>query len=444
MFLNAAKDWVCNSYSIDMRYFAGKNGDNLQLWEALIMLTPLPSSQDTSFQFETNPFYAGQSQLSGIPKKTLLQILERAAEGQINVYGHSFNLSNEQPYNYYSEMANSGRWFSDLHLKVASNQPPFLTAIDISSIENALRRYKLPFDGLADISRWLGLNDPQRSFVPSINIRVGPPVDLIFPESNLADDRLSLTLHAHPNFNVDQAYLAVSAIPGKALESRKQIGTNINWKRVQNGRRVGIAQIHIEQADSVLTMLMIGNTTVRRHWFLDSAKARNSRLIAVQHFDKDIRMIKQAILENATDSGRFEKGIAALLFLLGFTPSLQMETDSPDLVVTTPAGKLVIVECTTRIADFSAKLGRLVDRRGSLSKALQASNHYSRVDAALVCALPKDQIATHTDELKNHQIILISKEDLVAAFDRLRFPNDPDEMLDQAVAQLNTVGTTFI
>jgi hypothetical protein len=181
---------------------------------------------------------------------------------------------------------------------------------------------------------------------------------------------------------------------------------------------------------------MIGGYPVRRHWFVDSAKSPHDRLIAIQHFDGELRMIKKAVLESV-DSGRFEKGIAALLFLLGFTPVLQLESDSPDIVVATPSGRLLIVECTIKIADFGVKLGKLVDRRASLVKALQVSMHYSRVDAALVCALPKDQIAMRADDVIAHKVILVTKEELMLAFDQVRFPSNPDEMIDTAFTKLH-------
>ena len=440
MFLSAAEDWVCDSFSIDIRYFAGKHSDKVHLWEALIAVNPLPPLQDMNFHVETSQFYAGQLQLSKQPKKKLLKILNHAARGYIDVSGYSFCLSGEQPFNSYSEMVHRDRWFSDLHLQINGSRQSIPSAIDVASIDNELRRNELPFDGLADIAGWLGLADPRYSnSSPSINIRVNPPVDLILPECKLENEQLHLILYAHPSFDVNRIGLAVRVVPGKALGSRKQVNSEISWKRARNGKREGIALINLEQADSVLVMLMVGNSTVRRQWILDPTKARNSRLIAIQHFDKELRKVRQAALE-PLGSEQFEKGIAALLFLLGFTPALGIEKDSPDLIVTTPGGKLIIIECTTRIADFSTKLGKLVDRKGSLSRALQASSHHSRVDAVLVCTLPRDQIATQTDELKTHQIILITKEELLTAFDRLRFPNDPDEMIDKAIAQLATMG----
>lgn len=438
LFLRAAADWVCDSYSVDIRYLIRKDGEQLYLWEASIELAPLPASQDMSFRIETSLLLTAHHLFHDQPKVELMQLLERATQGQIDVSGYSFHLNKEQPYDYYSEMIHHDRWYSDLHLQVIGGRSPLPAPIDIASIDNALRRSDPPFDGLVDITAQLGLTDFQSNTgAPSIKIRVGPPVDLIFPQCSLQDDRLCVTLHAHPYFDVSRMSLAIRAVPGTGLHSRKQVASAIEWKQPYGGRREGVLEIHLDQADSVLVMLTIGNSTVRRQWFLDSAKARNSRLIAIQHFDREFRMIRQAVL-NPASSERFEKGIAALLFLLGFTPVLQLETDSPDIVVTTPGGRLVILECTTRMADFNSKLGKLVDRRGSLSKALKASGHYPRVDAVLVCALPKNQIAIQAADLETHRTILITKENLISAFDQLRFPNDPDEMIGKAVAQFAT------
>jgi len=181
-------------------------------------------------------------------------------------------------------------------------------------------------------------------------------------------------------------------------------------------------------------MLLIGQTTVRRQWILDPAKARNHRLLAVQQFDQDLRMIRDAVLQG-TDSVKFEHGVAALLFMLGFSPSVQLETNAPDLIVATPLGRLVIVECTTRISDFASKIGKLVDRRGALQKSFARSGHPTDVIAALVCRLPRDQIAAQPADVLAHNVLLFSQEDLSSAFDRVRIPQDPDQMVRTMLEQ---------
>jgi hypothetical protein len=48
----------------------------------------------------------------------------------------------------------------------------------------------------------------------------------------------------------------------------------------------------------------------------------------------------------------------------------------------------------------------------------------------------RDQIGVHADELRAHNTILIAGEEISAAFDRLRFQNDPDKMLADALAAI--------
>ena len=148
-------------------------------------------------------------------------------------------------------------------------------------------------------------------------------------------------------------------------------------------------------------------------------------------------MIRRGLLDDA-DPKRFEIAISALLFLLGFSPSVQLETDSPDLIVATPLGRLVVVECTTRVADVASKVGKLVDRREALQRKLRADNAGAEVSAALVCRVPRDQIAAQSDNLKAVRIILVSAEDITAGLDRAWATNNPDDILDQALRTLST------
>lgn len=436
-FLKAAEAWVCDGYSIDVRYLAERKKGETQLWSASILLNPLKAQRDLSFSIESPGFVIGQSQRAAQTKKALLKVLERAVLGIVDTPSAIAQLPNLQPHGFFSEMSYRERWFSDLHLQIDGSRIPLSHPTQLVEMDNKLRASEPPFDGLADAANWLGLSVPGvTSSPPSIVIRVGPPCDLIFEGCILSKDKLQLVLHAHPKFDISTVGLAVRAVPGDALNARRQIATDIKWGRAQGGRRVGKVNVSLKQADNALVMLLIGNQTVRRQWFTDPAKAQNKRLLAVQHFDQDLRMIKQAVFD-ASESAKFEQGIAALCFLLGFCAALQLETDAPDIVLTTASGKLALIECTTRIADFANKLGKLVDRRGALSKSLMESGHSTTVTAILICRLPRNQISAQREDLHAHGTILMSREDLVAAFERLRHPTDPDGFLDELLAKLD-------
>ena len=307
--------------------------------------------------------------------------------------------------------------------------------LDLASIDNALRAAAPPFDGVEDLRAWLGLRLPDSSSLSTISIAINPPIDIRVDESSLSGDVLRLVLHAHPKASKSQVTLAVRAVPGDGLLSRAQVADKIVWGEVNDGRIEGRAEISLSKATGALAMLLIGPDTVRRNWFLDPARAPNHRFAAVQQFDTDLRMLKRGLFED-TDSTRFETAVASMLFLLGFSPAIQLETNSPDLIVVTPLGRLILVECTIRVADVQTKLGKLVDRREALLRTLRANNQGTEVVAALVCRLPRDQIAAHVNTLKAMRVVLVAAEEITTAIDRARLPVDPEAILTQALQTL--------
>lgn len=435
-FLDAAEQWLCDGYWLSIRYAASITKDGIKIWDAGIYLNPLPPDQDNSFSIETKNFLIGQYQHRSVKKSSILKILKDATKGVLAIPGKKMVLPTSERIDFYSELHHRDRWATELHLNIRAGRPSPLSQIELSAIDNSLRAASPPFDGLSDALSWLGLNDNQGlSSQPSITIKSNPPVDLMIDQSSLQNNTAEVIIHAHPKLDVGRVTLAVRATPGDGISARFQATDLIKWGSVKHGIRRGIAKISAGNADNLLAILMLEQQMIRRQWLLDSGKARNNRLIAAQHFDSELKMTRNAVFESH-DSTRFENGVAALLFLLGFSPAVQLETAAPDIIVTTPGGRMVIVECTIKIADFSSKLGKLVDRRGALNKTLKSASHFIDVAAVLVCRLPRDQIAAQAEMLKKNQVLLISNEDLIEAFHRLRLPSDPDLMLSEALAKI--------
>jgi len=436
LFLDSAASWLCDSYSVDVRFIARHDLNPPQFWEALIFVNPLPILEEFTFDIQNSHISAGRIQKSKMPAIELLQVVESASNGVLAIDQHNHQLKVDGAFHYYSEMSDRDRWYSPLHLQISgtSNHP----APDFVGLDSALRGAPLPFDGATDLLTSLGFKDGSFSRSTSaLSMYIAPPADIRFETSNLANNRFRLTVHAHRNFDPSKLDVAIRVVPGNGIRGRTHITSEFVWETEANEILVGRLDRELSDADSVLVMIQIGGVTARRQWFLDPVKPRNVRFLATQLFDQELKMLKQSVLES-TDSRRFETGVASLLFLLGFSPSVSLETDSPDLIVATPSGRLAIVECTTRIADFPSKLGKLVDRRGKLSKALAESSHNNTVTAVLVCSLPADQIAANVVQVQSHQVISITRSELEQAFLNLRFPVDPDQMLESAIARLKS------
>lgn len=440
-FLNAMDSWICEEYCVDIRYVALISPNGYHIWRCSIAVTPISANTNNSFCIEQERVLVGQSQRNKIGKQELCRIIQDAADGRLEIENRVLTLSGDPEFHYTTEMVYRDRWYYNLHLGINGKSVQLPSQVEWLEIDNSLRASSPPFDGLEDVFGWFGFDSAQSmgSRSSDINIWIMPPVDIIYDQCNLVGDELTICLHAHPDFDTNRMRLAIRTVPGISVNSRMQVANQIKWN-LDKDLKKGVIQTKLEKADSVLSMLMVGSDTVRKQWFVDSGKARNNRYLVVQHFDKELKMAKKAVLESQ-DQNRFETGIALLLFLLGFTPAVQIETDSPDIVVSTPGGKILIVERTNRISDFATKVGKLVDRRGDLSKALSASGHHSQVYAVLVCKVPKDQIPATGFGLNEQNIILINGDDLERAFDRVRADSDPDALVDEAIKELEQNAT---
>lgn len=439
-FLSSAHAWVCDRYAIDTRFIARKCTSGWELIEASVALWPLPHMADASFTVTTPDIMAGQCQAFPVTKSEALEALRAAAAGSLKVNDLTLALPNLRDLDAYSEMTHRDRWFSPLHLRVSARHAMAPSPASITTLDAALRLGERPFDGTTDLAAWLGLNaDFSGSRAPSITLTVAPPIDLIYDETGLSGDLLSATLHAHPDLNLDQVTLAVRAAPGGGLTGRRQVADLIVWSDLLENRRVGKLHVQLPSSDSVLTMLSLGTETVRRQWIIDPRKARNQRYIAMNQFDSDLRMIRNALFD-APDSRKFEQAVAVLLHIMGFSAAVPIETDSPDLIVSTPGGQTVIIECTLRVADFGSKSGKLVGRRALLAKALSGANLPGTVVAALVCRLRREEIGASDRELRERGILLLTAEDIESSLLRARFVLDPDALVKRAVAAMASAG----
>ena len=419
---------------MDVRYIAGTGERGNEIVDATVVLNPLPPSANNNLQLALPGLLAGQWQVPSVDKNSLVSIIREATTGSLVLDGLTLILPRDTDYRFQPSVLDQNTSFSPQILQILGRSPAPLS--QAAAIDDALRSSNPPFDGISDLCSWLGLRTPDPSSLSSITITLNPPVDIMVDRCSLKAGALRLTLHAHPKADLSLIGLAMRAVPGEGLPSRLQIADRIVWGSATDGRLEGNVDIKLANAHGAQVMLMIGGATVRRHWFLDPTKAATPRLAAVQHFDTDLRMIRQGLFD-AHDSKRFELSVAALLFLLGFAPSVQLETNSPDILVSTPQGRLAVVECTTRVADVMTKIGKLVDRRGGLTKALEVEHHRADVVAALVCRLPKDQIAAQSTTIREMNVLLITAEDLEQALLRAPFPTDPDSIIAQAEQRLH-------
>jgi len=433
-FLKVCDEWLCDGYSYDIRYVATATDSGFDLFDVVIILSPLPPTVDNTLVVRAGSFIAGQAQAADIGKSQLMTIVKKALSGFVSAEHLEGTLPQDGPYQIQLGAMSAATWFQPLTCKVIGAAPNVPIA-DVAALDTSLRTSDPPFDGAEDLRAWLGVRLPAREFLSAITITVNPPVDLLIDRSGFIEDRLRLVLTSHKNANRSLVRLAVRSVPGDGLKCRSQLGHKIEWQEGSTGLVEGTVEIALPDETAGLSMLVVGSETVRRHWFVHPTKSLNYRWVAFKQFDPGLKMIRRGLFES-TDSRRFEAAVAALLFALGFSSALQLETDAPDIVAVTPAGRIILVECATRIAEVGAKIGKLVDRRGALQRTLRSGNKAIDVTAALVCRLPRDQIATRSEEVAAMGLLLATAETLNEALIRAEVSADADQILDQALQDL--------
>ncbi|MDN7695059.1 hypothetical protein [Burkholderia cenocepacia] len=437
-FADAVAEAVFDGYTLITRYVTLVAGGKRQIWAAVLEATSAKPRPEYCFRLEIEDVAVGHAEVTIENVKDLVGALKTASVGRLEIDGQQLDLigrdmeQTEIPLHY--QLHNTlGKWASPITFEVKNPRFGELPTRNREYFDTSLRLADPPFDGLDDVAGWLGLKVTGQ-VQPSISIVVHPAADLLLDACKLKDNRLMLVIEAVSHLDPNAMSVMVREAPGLGVQTRKRLSDRILW--TQDGdKRIGNLTVDLRNAHAALVMLVVGKHTVRRHWFTDPAKAPNHRLSTMNHFDHGLRKLVEALRGNSNQQNEFEKAVAALLFLLGFMVGAPSESEAPDLIAVTPAARLLLVECTVSVKDIHTKMGKLVDRRESLRNVQGTANPMSEPIAVLVCKAPRARIANAADA-KKHGVILWAGEQIEEAIARAVVPNNPDEIMEQALESL--------
>jgi hypothetical protein len=173
-------------------------------------------------------------------------------------------------------------------------------------------------------------------------------------------------------------------------------------------------------------------------WIGDPGSFPNWKRTTYEWADPGCEVLKDLLFEKIKkrkkEGGDFEVGVASLLWMLGFGV-LQIRSprllDNPDLLMTTPGGRIVLVECTTGVIDKEDKLAKLHDRARSLKGQLEkAGSGHIELLPVLVTSLPAASVVD-IEKATKFGIQVLTKEGLQSALDRSIIPQDPDALFKE-------------
>lgn len=437
-FESAALSWMCELYNIEIRYIATQSDSDIEIIQALVLFYPWSNTERDpelfQFRIQAGNFYIGQHVLQNSTLYEAKDILNEAINGGINYPLFKMKLAAPTGSYHYHRMETGNEWTNMIHMSVSAQEADPI--IIPPTIDDDLRRANVPFDGFSDLMQWLSLQDFRHpSGRPSISIVVHPPAQISISDCALTDEKLTVAIEIMPSVHPENVSVAVMGSPPNGVSLRKQLRNSLEWKNQPDKKRIcGVCTVNMDGAYMALVALSIGSVYVQRHWFSDPSLSRNIRYTATQEFDTDLRMIKKRL--ESSDSRVFEKAVAALIFLLGFAPLMMLETDAPDIIAVSPAGQVVLVECTIKTTDAEAKIGNLVARRESLKSAFLRGNFSNPIISLLVCQCERSHIHASDAAIASNDVILLTKEDLTQYVVNAQHPVDADEISAKALTRL--------
>lgn len=234
---------------------------------------------------------------------------------------------------------------------------------------------------------------------------------------------------------------------GRVIERRILLGSELKWHEIEDppNHQYGRGLVRIPLGASIKCFVSYRGVAQHEGWIGDPGSFPNWRRTAYEWADPGCEVLRDFLFEEKKarkESRDFEVGVASLFWMLGFGV-LQLRTkrleENPDLLITTPFGRMALVECTTGVIDTDDKLAKLLSRSKTMKNKL-ASTGSAHVDLlpVLVTALPFAEVMDF-DKATKFGIFVMTKEALLAALERCAFPQDADTTFLDQIQALKTM-----
>jgi hypothetical protein len=181
-------------------------------------------------------------------------------------------------------------------------------------------------------------------------------------------------------------------------------------------------------------------------WIADPALSQNARRAALEESDDKLAVLRDFLFEEQKprkEARDFEIGVAWLLWMLGFSVAhagaTSRTSDATDILATTPAGHMALVECTTGQIKADTKLAKLVARAQTIRRRLDASgNRHIQLLPVIVTTLGRDEVKADLDQAQKLGVVVATREDLSEALDRTVMMQNADLIFSEAQDNLRS------
>lgn len=326
--------------------------------------------------------------------------------------------------------------FSILQLTGSSNDTPIRDV----HLDWELMSASAPYDSINELCLEFGVGPIEQ--LPVTFEAVLTPVVEIGASSRVNDAKAEINLLLAPTLDSQKASLGYRVFEQGVVAHRGEVaGEDLEWSD-WNDVRKGAVIFDVPPAAAVHCYARFDGVTHHHYWIADPSTAQNPRRAAYEKFDPELRILRELLVPEVGNAADLEKGVAWLLWLLGFSPIHLAEkrkrvSNAPDLLAVTPAGHHVVVECTMGQLKGDSKMERLVGRAAVVRERLERSNNkHLRVLPLMVTSMTRPEVAAGEQPAKEQGVVILTREDLLAACDRTVVLPTPDAMFEEAEQSL--------
>jgi hypothetical protein len=242
-----------------------------------------------------------------------------------------------------------------------------------------------------------------------------------------------------PRENVSLGYRVIDGKKNVVTRSRVS-SESMDWE-VVGDRQICRVKLDVPPASFVHCMASYAGIAQNFGYIVDPQNFPNDRRAVFEQFDQELVVLRELLfrpIAKGMQARDFEAAVSWLAWMLGFNtalfgiiPKLQ---EAPDIVLTTPSGHYLIVECTIGMLRAENKLATVIRRAVDLRDRLAANgSSHLNVSPVIVTALTLDNVKAELEQAERHGVVVITREWLENGLERTIGPPDAEQIYKDAM-----------
>lgn len=423
--------------TVQFRYVAYKASDRFVLLKGIVTLMTAQSSIPPPPPYESDTLRIGLCSVFDV-YGSVAELIDDLLSGKVKLpFGEAaFPTSNGQrPWAHFYPIQPPGVQGNQRQtaLQLVGDQAgAYMPQADYDWV---LRASHEPFESFGEILYHHGLG----TIVGAVTVDFyAAPLATVDFYAKDTDGRAVPTVVIASGLDRDKASLGYKLLRNNVIIDRKRLmGSELTWAS-HGGFDYGQFPLSRTPDTYVYCVASYDGVAQQYGWLTDAAGSHNPRRRAFEAVDENLDIVR-SIIGNTARKGvqarDLEAAAGVIFWMLGFSvvhlgsvPKLQ---DAADLIVTSPSGQMIVVECTISLL-HSDKVSQLHDRTREIRRSVDLSGHQSlKILSALVTCEPAEDVAIQRQDIEKHGILVMAREELFHWLDMAHSTQDAETLFTQ-------------